>query len=93
MESNKKTVIFSGNKQNEYLPFLTETIDALGAEQVRGLAVVAILEDRQVFTAYWNMDLQDKATAETNIRYDCIDQMIRNNKERYFTDSKIEDED
>ncbi|WP_101698510.1 hypothetical protein [Clostridium minihomine] len=93
MDGNKKTVILSVNKQNEYLPFLTETIDALGEEKVKGLAVVAILEDREVFTGYWNMDLQDKATAETHIRYDCIDQMILNNKDRYFTDSEAEDED
>jgi hypothetical protein len=82
------------DKPKEYTPFLTESIDNLGKEDIKGLAVSAICKDGNVFTGYWHLNLQDKAIIHTNIQYDCIDELIYANRGKYqepMNDDESED--
>lgn len=76
-------VIISDKQQQEYTGFMAETLTLFEQENIKGIAIVA-LTDNETLTGYWNMNLKDKATAENEIRYDVIDQLIMANKDRYF---------
>jgi hypothetical protein len=76
------TAIVTDNPK-EYTSFLSESIDNLGKEEIKGIAIAAICKNGKVVTGYWNMNLQDKAIIHTNIQYDCIDQLIYTNRDRY----------
>lgn len=76
-------VIIVSDKQNQpYTEFMANTLEAMEGQDVTGIAVV-ILCKGDTMTGYWNMSLRDKAQAETEIRYDVIDQFILANQERY----------
>lgn len=76
------------DKPRGYTGFLSETIEQLGKFGIEGIAISAICEDGNVITGYWNMSLQDKAIVHTNIQYDCIDQFIKANRDKYFEDQE-----
>jgi anaerobic selenocysteine-containing dehydrogenase len=87
------TAIITDRKETTpFSNWLAESVDKLANEKVQGIALVALCADGQAMTAYWNMGMQDKANAESQIRYDCIDQMILANKDRYFRYDYEEDE-
>lgn len=73
-------IISSSNEP--YTKFMTDTLNRLEGYNVTGLAVV-VLTEGDVLTGYWNMSLNDKQTAKTHIEYDCIDEFIKNNADRY----------
>ena len=81
------------DKPRKYTKFFSETLDRLNEKQIDGIAIAAICKDGTVETGYWNMDLRDKVTVHTNIQYDCIDQFLRVNKDRYLSDDDEEDDD
>jgi len=81
------------DKPKEYTSFLTESIDNIGKEEIKGIAISAICKDGNVVTGYWHLNLQDKAIIHTNIQYDCIDQLIMTNRDRYQEPMEDESED
>jgi hypothetical protein len=82
------------DKKTEYNEWMAETLDKLGDEDIKGISVSAICKNGDVLTGYWNLNLQDKAIIHTNIQYDCIDQMIYTNRDRYQKPmDESEDED
>ncbi len=83
-------VIISDKKQSEYADFVAETLEMLSEHKIKGLAVVALCESGENLTGYWNMSLRDKATAETEIRYDVVDGLIMANRDRYFEEFEEE---
>ena len=57
--------ILSDKPFEDYISFVTETLQILSAKKVRGLAIVALLDEADedgadVLTGYYNMPLQDK---------------------------------
>jgi hypothetical protein len=70
------------DKPKEYTPFLTESIDNLCKEDIKGLAICAICKNGDVSTGYWHLSLQDKAIIHTNIQYDCIEQLLYANRDK-----------
>jgi len=77
-------VIIVSDKQNQpYTEFIAGALEALEGQDVTGIAIVALCKG-EAMTGYWNMSLRDKAQAETEIRYDTIDQFLLVNKERYL---------
>jgi len=82
------TVIVSDKGTQKFNPFMADTIERLNENKVKGIAISAICADGNTITGYWNMSLQDKAIAETAIHYDCIDQLIMANRDRYFKEQE-----
>ena len=77
--------ILSDKPFEDYISFVTETLQILSSKKVRGLAIVALLEEpdedgADVLTGYYNMPLQDKQTAASNIQADVTDGIIRAKK-------------
>lgn len=75
------TILSSSNE--EYTKYMAEILNVLDNYTVKGIAVVALTEETDTITAYWNMDLTDKQIAKEKIGDDCIDEFIRNNSDRY----------
>lgn len=88
--------ILSDKPFEDYISFVTETLQILSAKKVRGLAIVALLdeadEDRaDVLTGYYNMPLQDKQAAASHIQADVTDGIVRANMRRYLEELEQED--
>lgn len=90
--------ILSDKPFEDYISFVTETLQILSGEKVKGLAVVALLEEpdaggADVLTGYYNMNLQDKQTAASNIQADVTDGIIRANMRRYLEEMEQEEQE
>lgn len=90
--------ILSDKPFEDYISFVTETLQILSSKKVRGLAIVALLEEpdedgADVLTGYYNMSLQDKQTAASNIQADVTDGIIRANMRRYLEELEQEDDE
>lgn len=90
--------ILSDKPFEDYISFVTETLQILSSKKVRGLAIVALLEEpdedgADVLTGYYNMLLQDKQTAASNIQADVTDGIIRANMRRYLEELEQEDDE
>ena len=79
-------IIISDNKK-EYSMFLAEVMNVFEDYEIKGIAIVAITPEENL-TGYWNMSLKDKLTAENEIRFDNIDEFIKNNIDRYIDGSE-----
>lgn len=76
----------SNGPAKDYEKFMLETIENLSKYQVKGLAIVALveeLEEAEAVTGYWHMGPSRKATAAYNIHMDAVDDMIIANIDRY----------
>jgi hypothetical protein len=71
------------DKNTDYDAFVAETTEFLKEHNVRGIALVALTDDGEALTAYWNMSLRDKLQAENEIRFDALDTFLLNNAGRY----------
>lgn len=76
------TVIVSDTPK-DYNSFLMEIANTLDQNPPKGMAVVSICEDGNTVCGYWNMSLKDKITAEAHLRFDVMDEFIKNNIDRY----------
>ena len=81
-----------------HMAFLADSINRLSSYKVRGIALVALMdmaaeEDIAAMTAYYNMDLMDKALAKAQIEGDIIDGVIRANLRDYLEGLEHEDDD
>lgn len=88
--------ILSDKPLEDYIPFVAETLQAISAKKVRGLAIVALLDEADedgadVLTGYYNMPLQDKQTAASHIQADVTDGIVRANMRRYLEELEQED--
>lgn len=83
--------IILSDKNPDYTSFISEALNAFEKYNVKGIAIVAIT-DTENLTGYWNMDLRDKLTAENEIRFDVLDEFIKNNSDRYFESEEETDE-
>ena len=81
------SAIIISNKDKKYHEFVLEMLEALEEYDVKGIAVVA-LTDSDNISGYWNMNLYDKIKAKTEIEFDCIDNFIKTNKERYLNEEE-----
>lgn len=89
--------ILSDKPFEDYISFMTETLQVLSSCKVHGLAIVALLEEpdedgADVLTGYYNMDLLDKQEAAANIQMDVADGFIRANLRRYLKELEQEDD-
>ena len=76
------TIIIEDSSK-DYTEFIAKTLDALSRAQVAGIALVALINDTEELTAYWNMGLRDKLQAENALRFDAFDTFLLNNVDRY----------
>ena len=88
--------ILSDKPFEDYISFVTETLQILSAKKVRGLAIVALLDEADedgadVLTGYYNMCLKDKQTAASHIQADVTDGIVRANMRRYLEELEQED--
>ena len=88
--------ILSDKPFEDYISFVTETLQILSAKKVRGLAIVALLDEADeygsdVLTGYYNMPLQDTQTAASHIQADVTDGIVRANMRRYLEELEQED--
>ncbi len=74
-------IIASTSKQ-PYVEFIAEVLNEFEQHNICGIAVVALCDDCNL-TGYWNMSLNKKEMAKTEINHDCIDELIKNNADRY----------
>ena len=75
-------IIASTSKQ-PYTQFVAEMLNTLEQYNVKGIAVV-VLADNENLSGYWNMNLYDKSRAKNEIEFDCIDEFIKTNIDRYI---------
>lgn len=68
-------------KRERFVQEMLNVLEELGAENI---AVVARLPAGEMLTAYFNMNLQDKQLATKQIDLDIMDEMIMENRDRYF---------
>lgn len=90
--------ILSDKPFEDYISFVTETLQILSAKKVRGLAIVALLDEADedgadVLTGYYNMPLQDKQAAASHIQADVTDGIVRANMRRYLEELEQEDDE
>lgn len=88
--------ILSDKPFEDYISFVTEMLQIISHQKVRGLAVVVMLEEpdeegADVLTGYYNMNLQDKQAAASNIQADVTDGLVRANLRRYLEELEQED--
>lgn len=78
--------IISDTQPKEYSGWLTESLEALEDVEVKGLALIALVNDENAsaYTAYWHMNLADKAQAEQHLHYDVMDTFISANINRWL---------
>lgn len=70
---------------DDYNAFLDNTAKVLSEYNIKGIAVVALLDnDDTVLTGYWNMGQVEKSYAAVHIQADAISQMIENNIDKYI---------
>lgn len=79
--------IVSDKEKRDNTNFMAEAIQRLYEHEVKGIAIIALCDDENL-TGYWNMTLKDKREAETEIRFDVIDEFIKANRELYFPDEE-----
>jgi len=70
----------------DYENFMLETINILEKHKVKGIAVVAFIDDpnSEALTAYWNMGCIEKSYAATHIQSDAVDELVMANMDRYL---------
>ena len=74
------------DKDTPYTKFMAETLDEFAKHDIKGLAVVALVDGNYELTGYWNMDLRDKLQAESAVRFDVLDAFLLSNSGRYCED-------
>ena len=74
------------NSEHDYDSFIANTARILGQYDVKGIAIVALLENDgfPAITGYWKMNQCDKAYAAVHIQADSIDQMVGANMHKYI---------
>lgn len=85
------------NGAQAYDEWMTYVSNMLAMHNVKGVAIVALIDEGGTFTGYWNMTLNDKLWAKEEINFDAIDEFLKNNAERYGfavedTDEEAQDE-
>lgn len=75
-------IIISTN-QPDYYSFVLDDLNLFEKYNVKSMVVMAIT-DTENLTGYWNMSLYDKIIAENEIKFDVMDEFIKNNAGRYF---------
>ncbi len=90
-------VVVSDAPPEEWQSFMAETMNALGKKKIQGIAVVALLSEREedgsaALTGYFNMSVEDKAMAAAHIQGDVVDGIARANM-RHWLDRVEQDED
>ena len=75
--------IIASTSDKPYRKFFAEALNTFEKYNITGIAIIG-LTDSENLTGYWRMSLLDKETAKTEIGYDCIDEFIKNNADRYF---------
>lgn len=80
------TAIISDKQPKEYSGWLAESLEALEEVEVKGLALIALVNDENAsaYTAYWRMNLANRAQAEIHLRYDVMDAFISANIDRWL---------
>ena len=87
--------ILSDKPFEDYISFMTETLQVLSSCKVHGLAIVALLEEpdedgSDVLSGYYNMCLKDKQEAASHIQADVTDGIVRANMRRYLEELEQE---
>lgn len=62
-----------------YAPWLEEAIRTLTEHDVRSTYIVAIIDEGDTMTGYWNADTQDKAILAHHIQSDIILDIVQQN--------------
>lgn len=75
-------VIVSTSEQ-PYTQFMAEAMNTFEDYNIKGIAIVA-LTDGDTLTGYWNMNLDDRAKVKTEVEFDCIDEFMKRNIDRYI---------
>lgn len=89
-------MIIADRPLKDYEQFIQEGLQTLSCYDVRGIAVVAVLEgadDGKMFTGYHNLSLLDKEAVVESIRDDCTEELIRANLHRWLDELDEEDYD
>lgn len=75
--------ILISTNQPDYNSFVLDVLNLFEKYNIKGIAIVAIT-DTENLTGYWKMSLYDKIIAENEIKFDVMDEFIKNNADRYF---------
>lgn len=91
-------ILLSDKPAEGYAEFLARAINDLSSYNVRGIALVALLDQPQeenidAMTAYWNMSLRDKETAVADVQSDITAQIVRANLRTFLEELEREGED
>lgn len=87
------TIIFSDQMKQPYSEWATEALQAMAENKPISIGLVAMLEDGQTFTFYWNCNCEDKSRMSQHIQSDYIDQLVSANFSKYLAEHGIEVEE
>lgn len=80
----------SGRPATEREEFLLELANSLNDFRAAKIGVFAVLPNGETFQGYYRMEFGDKLLMSGHVQMDALDEMLRNNRQRYFCE---EDED
>lgn len=91
-------ILVSDKPAEGFAEFLLEAANELSKYKVRGLAVVALLdqtpeEDVSSMTGYWHMNLRDKEMAASDIQADVTADIIRANIRAFLQEEREREDD
>lgn len=86
-------ILVSDRPAEGFAEFLLEAANELSKYKVKGLAVVALLdqppeEDISSMTGYWHMSLRDKEMAAADIQADVTADIIRTNLKAFLQEEE-----
>lgn len=76
-----------------YQAFLGEAIKELNGKPVKGVALVAILDDGYALCGYHDLDLAGKQLAAAQIQADITDAIVRANIRSYLDEMEEDEEE
>ncbi len=82
-------IVVSDAPPEEWQSFFAETMNTLCKKKIRGIAIVALLSEREedgsgAMTGYFNMSTEDRAMAAVHIQGDVVDGIARANMRRWL---------
>ena len=79
-------LLMGDSPTQDYDNFMLETLNVLERYKVKGLAVVAFIDDpnSEALTAYWQCGCIKKSYAATHIQSDAVDELVMYNMDRYL---------
>jgi hypothetical protein len=84
------TIIFSDQMNQPYSEWVTDGLQAIAERKPKSIGLVALCENGEVLTGYWETDTMQKTEMAQHVQADYIDQLVSVNFTKYMQENGIE---